>query len=237
MSFTIPNGWNISGNWNMKSYDAIISDSLLYNLDMQNYSAAATTWTDSSSNGYVFTFYTGVGTNQAYFTTSGTSWARAPSAIMNASVSYSKGAVIRGHNTSLAPFGAGYLQCTVEARDTTWFNNGQNIFCAGNHYISTYTDVAQNVGTESLNTWYYVSVSFDTGTGWKLYVNGVLSGVSATVAVGQNPTTPVIAATQTSPGFVGDIAAAHCYKRALTPIEHYQNASYWLTRYNGSAPA
>jgi Concanavalin A-like lectin/glucanases superfamily len=250
MAFNIPSGFTVSGNWNMQAYDAIIGDSLLYNLDMQNYSASATTWIDSSSNGYTFTFYTGnngvtptapsvtgQGTNQAYFTTSSTSWAKAPSAIMNSSVAYTKGAVVRGHNTVGAPFGAGYLQCTSEARDTTWFNNGQAIFCAGNHLTSSYTDVAQNVGTCSLNTWYYVSVSFDPGGGWKIYVNGALVGVSATTAVGPTTATPVIAATQALPGFVGDIAAAHCYRRALTQLEHYQNASYWLTRYNGSNPS
>ena len=248
MAFTIPSGFNIGGNWNINSYDAIINDSILYNLDMQNYSASANTWVDSK-NSYTFTFYNGVGTanvaipsvtnvgtNQAYFTTAGNVWAKAPSAIMNGSVSYSKGAVIRGHNTVAAPFGPGYLQCSQEARDTTWFNNGQNVFCAGNHTSSGYTDVAQNVGTEALNTWYYVSTTFDTGLGWKIYVNGALVGASATLNVGQNPTTPVIAATQTSPAFYGDIAAAHCYTRALSQLEHYQNASYWLTRYNGSIP-
>lgn len=39
-----------------------------------------------------------------------------------------------------------------------------------------------------------------------------------------------------SMAFNGDIAAAHAYNRALTASEHAQNATYWLSRYNGSSP-
>jgi len=232
-------------------YGGMVQDGMFYNLDMANY-VSGNTWPDASGYGRNFTFYTGsgtgtpwtttanvvnIGTSTAYFHSSNQNWAKAPSAFMNASVSYTKGAVIRGTSgNSGAPFGAGYLQCSAEARDTTWFNNGAAIFCAGNHTTSSYTDVSQSTGTESLNTWYYVSVTFNPSTGWALYVNGSLVGTSATTAIGPTATTPVIGATQTIPGFNGDIAAAHAYNRALSASEHLQNANYWLSRYNGSTP-
>ena len=233
-------------------YGTLVQGGLFYNLDMANY-VSGNTWNDSSGYNRHFTFYGGnqivtpginssnvvnAGTSTAYFKSSNWNWARAPSAFMNASKSYTKGAVIRGTSgNAAAPFGPGYLQCSAEARDTTWFNNGTQLFCAGNHTTSAYTDVAQSIGSEVLNTWYYVSVTFDPINGWTLYVNGSLVGTSATTAIGPSATTPVIGATQTIPGFNGDIAAAHAYNRPLTAAEHLQNATYWLTRYNGSTPA
>jgi len=249
----ISNGISFGGGVGIYSIvpaSGIVQSGLFYNLDMANY-VSGNTWPDTSGNARNFTFYTGsgtgtpwsttanvvnLGTSTAYFHANNQNWAKAPSAFMNASVSYSKGAVIRGNGTTGAPFGPGYLQCSAEARDTTWFNNGTQLFCAGNHTTSAYTDVAQSIGTEVLNTWYYVSVTFDPSSGWILYVNGNAVGNSATVAVGPAATTPVIGATQTIPGFNGDIAAAHAYNRALTSAEHAQNATYWLSRYNGSTP-
>jgi len=238
----------ISLNTNTSS---LVTGNVTYLLDMANY-VSGSTWPDTSGNARNFTFYTGsgttvpwtntsnvinLGTSTAYFHANNANWAKAPSAFMNASVSYTKGAVIRGNGTTGAPMGAGYLQCSAEARDTTWFNNGTPYFAAGNHTSSAYTDVLQSTGSESANTWYYVSVTFNPSSGWTLYVNGSLVGTSATTAVGPTATTPVIGATQTLPGFNGDIAAAHAYNRALSAAEHLQNANYWLSRYNGSVPA
>jgi len=230
---------------------SLITSGLVYNLDMVNYSPTTSTWTDTV-NSYSFQFFNGngttspgappvtnTGTNQAYFLTTNTWWAKCQSGgIMPSAASYTKGAVIRGLNTPSAPMGAGYLQCSFEARDTTWFNNGLATFAAGNHYNgASYSDVTQTVGSESSSTWYYVSVSYDTGNGWTLYVNGRLVGTSSTKLPSQGGTTPVIGATQTVPGFNGNIAAAHAYNRTLTPVEHSNNAYYWLTRYNGPNPA
>ena len=235
-----------------------VTGSVLYNLDMQNYSAGSpTVWPDTSGNGYNFTFYTGnggttptaptvtnIGTNQAYFYTNTSIWAKAPSAIMNSTTNYTKAGVIRGLNASGGgPFYQGYFICTLEARDTFWWNNGGTfpggggMLAAGNHTSSAYTDVLQAAIGESYNKWYYVSVSFNTSYGWSLYVNGVLVGASSRLNVGQNGTTPVIGATQSSPGVIGNIAAVTVYSRALSATEHAQNAAYWLTRYNGATPA
>jgi len=230
----------------------MVQDSLYYNLDMANYTSG-NTWPDSSANARNFTFYAGngtttpwtstsnvvnLGTKTAYFHANNSNWAKAPSAFMNPSLNYTKGAVIRGNGSNTVPMGAGYLQCSAEARDTTWFNNGTQAFGAGNHYNgATYSDVTQTTGAEANNTWYYVSVSYSTTAGWTLYVNGNLVGNSATVLPGPTSTTPVIGATQTSPGFNGDIAAAHAYSRVLSATEHQQNATYWLSRYNGSLPS
>lgn len=245
-----------------------VTGSVLFNLDMQNYSSAApTVWPDTSGNGRNFTFYNvntsvaaapttvnNIGTSTAYFSTNcffgtGTGggggpniWvkAQAPSAFMNSSLSYTKGFVTRGTFTnSIYPnnwWGAGYLAGTTDSRDTVWMSNGTlpALLQAGNHYSgSTYSDVVQAGYTgESYNTWYYMSVSFDTTNGWTLYVNGILVGATLDTKIGQNPVQPVIGT-----NMHGDIAAATYYSRVLSATEHAQNAAYWLSRYNGATPA
>ena len=223
-----------------------VTGNVLINLDMANYTSG-NAWVDSA-NGYGFTFYansgttypgappvTNVGTSKAYFSTNNTWWAKSntSSILPGSSTNYTKGIVIRGTNTFAAPFGSGYALCSSEAYDTFLYNKG-----AGNHMTgsSSYSDVVQTLGNVSSNQWYYMSVSCDFATGWTFYANGQLVGVAAPTAV-KPASTPVVGATQTVPGVVGNIAAAHIYTRTLTAAEHLQNAQYWLSRYNGTNPA
>ena len=222
-----------------------VTGNLLINLDMASYTSG-NAWVDSA-NSYGFTFYNGTGTTtpgappvtnlgtpKAYFSTFSQWWAKSnTSSIFPATGTYTKGIVIRGTGAPAAPFGSGYALCSSEAADTFLFNKG-----AGNHGTgaASYSDVIQTLGNVSPNQWYYMSVSCDSAAGWTFYANGQLVGVAAPT-VTKVISTPVVGATQTTPGVAGNIAAAHIYTRTLSAAEHFQNATYWLSRYNGRDPA
>jgi len=224
-------GGNISA---YKSQGGLITTGLLFNLDMQNYSSG-TTWVDSSGNSNNFSFsgiptVTNAGTNTAYFA-AGSIFATATGTIFPASISYSKGIVVRGNGSS---FGTGNLISSTAQE--AWYFNGGNTIYGGNNNGDGVVSAHQTSGTEAYNVWYYLSMTFATGVGWQFYVNG--SPVTTTGPTNDKiASQPQIGAFANSYTFVGSIAVAHTYTRALTATEHLQNANYYLTRYSGSIPA
>ena len=211
----------------------IVAGSLLFNLDMQNYSSD-TSWPDSSGNGNNFTFsgtptVSNLGSRTAYFT-SGSIFATAASAIFPANISYSKGIVVRGNGSS---FGTGNLISSTG--NEAWYFNGGNTLYGGNNNGDGVVSADQTSGSEAYNVWYYLSMTFTSGVGWQFYVNG--SPVTTTgPSTGKVASTPQIGAFANSYNFAGSIAVAHVYTRALTSAEHLQNYNYYNSRYSGSTP-
>lgn len=222
-----------SGTMNFKIASTIVTDNLLFNLDMQNYSSG-TTLPDSSGNSNNFTFYsaptiTNSGTGTAYATLSGNG-AVAASAILPANTNYSKGIVFLFT-------GANFSNLIGSSAQETFWGAGSTTLQAGNNNGDGYSVVTSTI-TLTTNTWYYVSMTFSGTTGWALYVNGVARGTSATTTNRASTSTPqIFSYAGNANNTTGKFAVAHTYTRALTAAEHLQNANYYLTRYSGSIPA
>jgi len=214
----------------------LVTGSLLFNLDMQNYSSG-TTWPDNSGNNNSFSFsgtptVTNLGTSTAYWNnTGGSIFATASSAIFGAVANYSKGIVVRGNGSN---FGTGNLISSTGAE--AWYFNGSNIMYGGNNNGDGVNTSYQSSGSEAYNIWYYLSMTFITGTGWQFYVNGSPVTTFSASTVGKIASTPQIGAFAYGYTLAGSVGVAHTYTRALTAAEHLQNANYYLTRYNGSTP-
>ena len=217
-----------------------ITTGLLFNLDMQNY-VSGTTWPDNSGNNNNFTFYqapTGsgygtvynTGTRQAYWSSPGNNGAVAASAIFPANTDYSKGIVFQFTGTT-------FFNLIGSGTNETFWGSGTTTLQAGNNNGDGYGVVQANT-TLSANNWYYASMSFSGTTGWTIYINGVAHGTSASTTNRPSASTPEIFAYQgNANNTTGKVAVAHVYTRALSAAEHLQNATYYLTRYNGSSPA
>jgi hypothetical protein len=213
----------------------LITDNLLFNLDMQNY-VSGTTWPDASGNGNNFTFYAtptvvNTGTSTAYWSSPGNNGAVAASAIFPANTNYSKGVVF-------LYTGAAFNNLIGSTTQETFWGANSTFLQAGNNNGDGYQVVSSNPNAVTANTWTYVSMNFSGTTGWTLYINGVARGSSATTTNRSAASTPQIFsysgnANQT----IGKCAAAHLYTRTLSADEHLQNYNYYATRYSGSTPA
>ena len=214
----------------------LVTGSLLFNLDMRNYSSG-TTWPDTSGNNNNFTFsgtptVTNTGTSTAYWNNNpGSVIATASGAIFGAVANYSKGIVVRGNGTS---FGTGNLISSTAGE--AWYFNGGNTMYGGNNNGDGVNTSYQSSGSEAYNIWYYLSMTFITGTGWQFYVNGSPVSTFSASTVGKLASTPQIGGFANSYTLAGSVGVAHVYTRALTAAEHLQNANYYLSRYHGSTP-
>jgi hypothetical protein len=218
----------------------IVTANLLFNLDMQNY-ASGSTWPDSSGLGNNFTFYqvpTGstfgtvvnTGTSTAYWSSPGNNGAVAASAIFPANTNYSKGAVVW---TSSGTFN-NIIGST--GQETMWGSSGTYLLAGNNS--GNYFEVSSSPTTFLTNQWMYVGLSFNTSTGWTLYMNGSQVGTSALTGARSSASTPqIFSYSGNANQSTGKIAAALLYTRELSAAEHLQNYNYYATRYNGSSPA
>ena len=116
-------------------------------------------------------------------------------------------------------------------------NSGQHAFwlAGGNKLNSGHNgnwSTVVSTTTLSLNTWYFGAVTFNTTTGWILYLNGVSenTNVSTTTFVGNGEI--LLAAYSTGANvFTGRIACGLVYNRVLTATEILQNYNATKTRF------
>ena len=116
-------------------------------------------------------------------------------------------------------------------------NSGQHAFwlAGGNKLNSGHNgnwSTVVSTTTLSLNTWYFGAVTFNTTTGWILYLNGVSenTNVSTTTFVGNGEI--LLAAYSTGANvFTGRIACGLIYNRTLTAAEILQNYNVQKTRF------
>ena len=93
--------------------------------------------------------------------------------------------------------------------------------------------------TLSTNTWYHGAVTFNTTTGWALYLNGKLESVNASTAtfvtMAGQPTTAgeILLGSYTVGGasFGGGMSCAQVYNRALTATEILNNYNTQKARF------
>ena len=104
-------------------------------------------------------------------------------------------------------------------------NNGGNIFwlASTNKLTAAHTDtnysLIQSVTSLSLNTWYCGVVTFNTTTGWALYLNGEFESSNATVTPRPGNGEVQLGAFGAGNYFAGRIALAQIYNRALSAAE------------------
>lgn len=108
-------------------------------------------------------------------------------------------------------------------------NSGQHAFwLAGGNKLNSghngsWSTVVSNT-TLSLNTWYFGAVTFNTTTGWILYLNGVSESTSVNTTTFTGNGEILIAAYSTGSNvFTGRIACSYIYNRVLSASEILQN--------------
>lgn len=108
-------------------------------------------------------------------------------------------------------------------------NSGQHAFwLAGGNKLNaghngSWTTVVSNT-TLSLNTWYFGAVTFNTSTGWVLYLNGIQENTSASTTTFTGNGEILVGAYSTGANvFTGRIACASVYNRVLSASEILQN--------------
>ena len=203
----------------------IVTDGLVLCLDAGNtksYPGSGTTWTDISRNGN-----TGTLTNGPTFS------------------SANKGAIVfDGTNDCVVVNNNASILSSTAYTKIAWFyptsfSTGNNIISGGNNgqhafWLGGTTnlraghngvwDTVVSSTTLSLNTWYCGAVTFNTTTGWVLYLNAAVvdTDVSTTTFTGNGEI--LIAAYSTGFNvFTGTIANSLVYNRVLTATEVAQN--------------
>jgi hypothetical protein len=114
---------------------------------------------------------------------------------------------------------------------------GHILWLAGSNKLTgAHTDTSftliQSVTNLSLNTWYCGAVTFNTTTGWALYLNGELESTNATVSPRPGNGAVSLSAYAGANFFAGRIALAQIYNRAISAAEVKQNFNALRGRFN-----
>jgi hypothetical protein len=85
----------------------------------------------------------------------------------------------------------------------------------------------------ALNTWYFGAVTFDTTSGWRLYINGIQEATSANTTTFSGTGGVLIGAFDLGANlFDGRISIASIYNRVLSASEILQNYNALKSRFN-----
>jgi hypothetical protein len=111
---------------------------------------------------------------------------------------------------------------------TMWLAGGNKLNAGHNGSWST---IVSNT-TLSLNNWYFGAVTFNTTTGWVLYLNGVSESTNASTTTFTGNGEILLAAYGTGTNvFTGRIACGLVYNRVLTATEILKNYNATKTRF------
>lgn len=205
----------------------LVTDGLVLNLDAGNvdsYSGSGTIWYDLSNIGNNATLtgttpWTSAG-DQSYFTFS-SGYADAGNLLPN--TAYTKIGIFRvtGNYVNLMS-GDNSNAHAFWGAATPYLSSGHN---------SNWTTVASPIVTP-VNQWVFGAVTFDSTSGWKLYLNNntVVTNPS-TDQFTANPALLEVGAYEGGNNLGGDVAAALVYDRALTEAEMAQNFAHYQSRF------
>ena len=205
----------------------LVTDGLILNLDAGNadsYSGTGTIWYDLSQIGNNATLegyapWTDDG-DQSYFVfTSG--YANAGTILPN--TAYTKIGIFRVTNNY-----ANLMSGDGSNAHAFWGAGTQTLQSGHNGAWST---IVSNV-TTPLDQWVFGAVTFDSTTGWKLYLNNetpVTNGSTAQFSA--NPALLYIGAFETGTNLGGKVAVSLVYDRALSEAEMAQNFAYYQSRF------
>jgi len=212
-------------------YGGIVKDGLVLDLDAakrDSYPGAGTVWSDISGNGYI-----GVLTNGPTYNSS-----NGGSIVFDGSndcvvISSNSNVLSKTSYTKISWFYiTSYLYNIISGGNSGqhafWLAGTSNLRAGHNGSWSTVVSTTNL----SLNTWYFGAVTFNTTTGWKLYVNGLPESTSSdtTTYTGNDEVLIGSYATGTNV-FGGRIAVAQVYNRVLSDSEILQNYNAVKGRY------
>ena len=204
---------------------SIVSDGLITYLDALYYPGSGTNWPDNSGNGNDCTLVSpdyNPGP-PAYLNFNGGNFGLMGS-ILN-KTAYSKCAMI---------YVGAYISNNIisgRAGDYhAFWMAGTNYLQAGHNGAWTTVSGATYL---NLNQWYFVGVTFNTTTGWKLYLNGAVDGINGdpTTFIGSDPGDCNIGAFEDGNNFYGRIPVAMVYNRVLSDAEMLTNFNALRSRF------
>jgi hypothetical protein len=212
---------------NQARFPNLVTNGLILNVDAGNtdsYPGTGGTWYDLSGVGNNASLagstpWTSAG-DQSYFTFN-SGYADAGNILPN--TAYTKIGIFRvaGDYNNLMS-GAGNSAHAFWGAGTQYLQSGHN----GN-----WSTVSSAVVTPA-NQWVFGAVTFDSTTGWELYLNNNAPATSSnTDQFSDNPALVYIGAYATGNNLGGDVAASLIYNRALTPDEIAQNFAYYRGRF------
>lgn len=203
----------------------LVSDGLVLKLDatdLSSYPTTGTTWYDLVGTQQNVTLY-----NTPTFTTGSTTYFT-----FNGTNEYGlgSGAVLptTGYTKSVWVYLNGYQDNNMVSGDGHFMYMGNNasvdkkIYCGHTNW-GNYMDYP-STGTINLNTWYNITLTFNTTDGMKLYINGVLDSSYTTNKNAHPGSGTVNVATFIGGNLLnGRISKVYCYNKSLTDSEVLQN--------------
>ena len=206
---------------------SIVTNGLTLYLDSVNsksYPGSGTTWNNLSTNTNSLTLVGSptVGANNIFSFNGSNQYATTSNNVLN-STAYTKCAWFQTSNLSAT-------------NNIISGNNGQHAFwlAGGNKLNSGHNGLwstVQSSTTLVTNQWYFGVVTFNTTTGWALYLNGLLEVTNASTTTFTGTGDVLVAAYGTSNLFQGQINGVFIYNRALTVDEILQNYNAHKGRY------
>jgi hypothetical protein len=212
---------------NRSRFPNLVTDGLILNLDAGNpdsYSGSGLSWYNLAAPAGLAvltgsTPWTSAG-DQSYFTFS-SGYADAGNILPN--TAYTKIGIFRvtGNYNNLMS-GGGDSAHAFWGANTQYLQSGHN---------GEWNTVVSAVVTP-VNQWVFGAVTFNSTTGWKLYLNNNAPASSSNNSqFTANPALVYIGAYESGNNFGGDVAVSLIYDRALTPAEIAQNFAYYQGRF------
>ena len=207
---------------------SIVTNGLTLYLDSVNsksYPGSGTTWTNLSSNTNPLTLVNSptFSANGVFSFNGSNQYATTSNNVLN-STAYTKCAWFQTSNLSAT-------------NNIISGNNGQHAFwlAGGNKLNSGHNggwSTVQSNTTLVTNQWYFGVVTFNTTTGWALYLNGLLEVTNASTTTFTGTGDVLVAAYGNSNLFQGQINGVFIYNRVLTAQEIQQNFNALRGRYS-----
>mgnify|MGYP000324290763 CR=1 FL=1 len=206
--------------------NSIIKDGLVLCLDTgdrKSYSGSGSTWTDRSGNGNDVTLYNG----PTFTTDNGGSlnfdesddYGKTSSTTVLNSSAYTKIAWFRPEEAC-----ANIISGGSESQHAFWMAATNHTLCAGHNSAWTTVGYRPNPSGDMVGQWWCGAVTFNSTTGWVLYMNGVqVDTNSSTTTNSGNGIIRIGAYYDAANMFNGDINIAQVYNRVLTADEILQN--------------
>jgi hypothetical protein len=218
----------------------IVTNGLVAYVDATNkdsYPGTGTTWYDLSGNGNNFTFSSTPNVLNGLFNSGASVFAYRNAIPVDSSVNgYTLEACFKLNSST----GGGYQNITQNGggdptRHMMWYNGGSNSFLALFHTPSFYNNISD---TLSLNTWYYLQLSYNPAgggsNGRRAWLNGVEKTVNNTAVGNATPSgyfTISVDSNLVSNKSDTSYAFVRYYNRYLTEAEILQNYNATKTRF------